>query len=60
MIDVIILKPFAGLSEGQFTQLRESEFEQLHANGYVKKLDAGTKPASIVSKISSDKKATKK
>lgn len=59
MIDVIVLKPFAGLSEGQFTQLRESEFEQLHANGYVKKEDAGTKPASAVSKKSSEKKADK-
>lgn len=60
MIDAIVLKPFAGLDEGRITQLKEHEFNQLQANGYVKKLDAGTKPASIVSKISSDKKATKK
>lgn len=59
MIDVIVLIPFAGLDAGKLTQLTESEFNQLEPKGYVKKEDAGTKPASAVSKKSSDKKADK-
>lgn len=40
LIDVIIKKPFGGLSEGMFTQLREHEFEKLSKDGFVAKIDA--------------------
>lgn len=60
MIDVIVLKSFAGLEVGRMTQLKDWEFEKLHADGYVQKIGADEKSAPIVSKKSSETKAFKK
>lgn len=56
MIDCIVLKPFAGLEVGRITQLKDFEFERLHADGFVKKENE----AKATKEISSDKKALKK
>jgi hypothetical protein len=60
MIDAIVLKSFAGLEVGRITQLQDWEFEKLHASGHVAKEGAGEKPASVISKKSSEPKAFKK
>jgi hypothetical protein len=48
------------LEVGRITQLQDWEFEKLSASGHVTKEDAGEKPASVISKKSSEPKATKK
>lgn len=60
MIEAIVLKSFAGLEVGRITQLKDFEFEKLQASGHVTKEDAGEKPASVISKKSSEPKAFKK
>lgn len=60
MIDAIVLKSFAGLEVGRITQLKDWEFEKLHASGHVQKVGADEKSAPIISKKSSEPKATKK
>jgi hypothetical protein len=60
MIDAIVLKIFAGLEVGRITQLKDWEFEKLHASGHVQKVGADEKSAPIISKKSSEPKATKK
>ena len=60
MIDAIVLKTFAGLEVGRITQLKDWEFEKLHADGYVQKVGAGEKSAPIITKKSSESKAFKK
>ena len=60
MVDAIVLKTFAGLEVGRITQLKDWEFEKLHASGHVQKVGADEKSAPIISKKSSEPKATKK
>lgn len=58
LVDVIVLKPFAGLSENSMTQLREHEFVELEKQGYVQKLDE--KKAEKKESIIDTKKGNKK
>jgi hypothetical protein len=39
LIDVIVTKPFGGLETGKITQLKESAFNDLFAQGYCKKVE---------------------
>lgn len=59
LIDVIVLKSFGGLSEGQFTQLREFEFDKLAKDGFCEKIGTA-KTAPKNESIIESKKGTKK